>query len=78
MGEEANSGGVMLYGTYNGIPIFVAQYMEPGKIMAMKNTDAKPSRKTRVKEPRTKGLLSNRVTAYIVHPSVADKIKELL
>lgn len=77
MGEEANKG-VTIYGTYNGIPIFIDQYMEPGKVLTMRNTDAKPNRETRVKEPRTKGLSSNNVTAFIVHPDVASKLKELI
>ena len=78
MGEEAYSGGVMIYGTWNGIPIYVDQNMERDRVLTMKKTDAKPYRETRVKEPRTKGLMSGQVTAFIVHPSIADKIKEFI
>ena len=78
MGEEANSGGVMMYGTWNGIPIYIDQHMERDRVLTMKKTDSKPNRETRVKEPRTKGLDHENITAFIVHPSIADKIKEFI
>lgn len=78
MEEETNNNRITIYGTYNGIPVFIDQYMEQDRVLTMNNTDAKPNRETRVKEPRTKGLMNGNITAFIVHPEVAHKLKELL
>lgn len=67
--------GVERFGTWNGIPIYVDQYMEPDKILTAKKQGGKPYREKRVKEPRTKGLDHDQVTALIMHHDTASKLE---
>ena len=67
---------VECFGSYNGLPVYIDPHMDKDRILTLNNTDAKPKRETRVKEPRTKGLDHGRVTAFIMHPDTASKLKE--
>jgi len=70
--------GVECFGTYNGIPVYTDINAEPDKILTMNSTNGKPDPRTRVENPRTKGLNWGRVIAVIVHPSIADKLKDFI
>jgi len=68
--------GLECAGTYNGIPVYVDQYMDRDKIMTVKKQRGKPNPERRVSEPRTKGLDHDSVTAYIMHPDSVIKLKK--
>jgi hypothetical protein len=66
------------YGEYAGIPVYLDVSMEKSKILIMRAADIKPNRNTRVAKPQIKGLLLDRVKAFIVHPEVANQIESML
>ena len=69
---------VNFYGRYAGIPVYVDPDMDEDRILVMKETGVKPSRDSRVPNPRIKGLVLDLVTAYIVHPSIADNLEKVI